>query len=413
MNERDQRPPLHLDFYRLWAAQAVSSVGARITREGLPLTAVLVLHAPAPALGALAAMSAAPSTLVGLMGGGAVDRTSRRGLLIGADLGRAAVLLAVPAAALAGHLSLVEVFFAAAVIGALSDLYDIADHAYLPSLVDRAGLLRANARLSATESIGEIGGPALAGALVSLLTAPIALVVNAATYLMSAAALATIRHREAIDVGGARRRWLSDAASGLSTAWAATAIRPLLLITATSGLFGGFFAALYVIYAINELGLSPFLLGLTIAVGGLGALIGAALSGPIVRRLGLGPALIVCMFSSALSAVFIPLAYGGRSQAAVMLMLAQLFGDGFATAALIYSKSLRQTLLPVEVLGRVGGAFVAVGGLAAVAGALAGGELGQLIGERLTLAIACAGLIMSAPILLASPLRRMKSPGVA
>jgi predicted MFS family arabinose efflux permease len=314
----------------------------------------------------------------------------------------------VPLAAFTGHLVLAEVFAAAALVGGLGDLYDIADHAYLPNLVDRRSLIEANTKLGMSESAAEIGGPALAGALVSLLTAPIALIVNAATYLASAAILATIRHREPREVHAGGPLRLTLPLDGLALAWALPRIRPLLLMTFTSALFGGFFAALYVIYAVRDLGLTPAVLGVTIAVGGLGALVGAAMAGRIARWLGAGPALTACLALSATSAIFIPLAHRGGAPAA-MLMTAQLFCDGFATAALVLAKSMRQTFTPPAALGRVGGAFAAVGGLAAVAGALAGGELGERLGMRPTLVIACAGLAFSAFWTLASPLGRLRS----
>ena len=398
----------HRDFMRLWSAQAVSSIGARVAREGLPLTAVLVLHAPPVALGLLAAARAAPSMIVGILGGTLVDRIRRRPVLIAADLGRAAVLLVVPWAAFNHRLNIAEVFFAAAVIGGLNDLYDIADHAYLPTLVERDLILAANARLSASESAAEIGGPALAGALVSLLTAPIALLANIVTYLASATLLAGIRHREPRPSGAKARISPAGLMAGFAIAWRTPAVRPLMLSEFTSSLFGGGFSALYVIFAIDALKLTPAMLGITVAVGGAGSLIGAALAGPAIRRIGIGPALIVSWGASAAAAMLIPLAAGGPRTAMVMLMAAQLIGDSFGTAALIYAKSVRQSLLPVEVLGRVGGAFTSGAGLATVAGALVGGELGGAIGMRPTLIVVAAGMLLALVPLLLSPLPRLR-----
>lgn len=404
------RPHLagHRDFRRLWAAQAVSSIGARIAREGLPLAAVLVLQASPAALGLLAAARTAPSAIVGLVGGALVDRARRKWVLIGADLGRAAVLVMVPWAAMVHRLNLAEVFVAAAAIGALSDLYDIADHAYLPMLVGRDLILPANSRLSASESAAEIGGPALAGVLVSLLTAPIALLANVFSYLASAAILAGIRHPEP-------RRGSRDGApdridllGGVALAWRTAAIRPLFLSECVLSLFGGGFSALYVIFAINALRLTPAMLGITVAMGGAGSLIGAGLAGPVARRIGIGPALVASLSVSTVSAALIPLAAGGPWLAMAMLMAAQLIGDAFGTSALIYAKSLRQSLLPEEALGRVGGAFTAAAGLAAVTGALVGGVLGGAIGMRPTLAIVAAGMTLAAAPLAFSSLRRLR-----
>ena len=145
------RPPVALtrdrDFLKLWAAQAVSSFGARITREGLPMTAILALGAGPAVLGILAALSYGPAVLVGLAGGGFVDRRRRRPILIGADLVRAGVLITLPIAAWFHLLSLWQVFAAALLVGAASVLFDMADHAYLPGLIGTERLVDGNSRL--------------------------------------------------------------------------------------------------------------------------------------------------------------------------------------------------------------------------------------------------------------------------
>jgi len=208
------------DFRKLWAAQAVSGFGARITREGLPMMAVLVLAASPGQLGLLAALSTAPALVVGLAAGGFVDRTRRRGVLITADLVRAAVLLTLPATAVLGVLNIWLVYGAAALVAGASVLFDIADHAYLPGLIDRDQLTDGNARLSATESVAEIAGPALAGLLFQWLTAPFAVAVNAVTYAISAVFLGTIRKPEPEpDRSGPAPVWRQDVAAGFRIAW--------------------------------------------------------------------------------------------------------------------------------------------------------------------------------------------------
>ena len=373
------------------------------------MTAVIALHAAPAEVGRLAAITAAPALVVGLLAGGLVDRTRRRPLLIFADFARAVLLLGVPVLALTHQLRMAELLVVAAAVAGLTVIFDMADHAYLPVLVSRPQLMEANSRLGATESVAEIGGPALAGALVSALTAPIAIALNAVTYLVSAGILLTITTKEpAPPIRAVAGDWRSDIGEGFKLSTGDDRIRPLFLAASSSGLFGAFFLALYIVFAIDQLGLTPATLGLTIAVGGAGSLIGAALASPFGSRLGLGPALIVAGALNALFSLFIPLAGGGRLRAMILLMAAQLFGDAAGTAWLIYAKTLRQSLLPPEVLGRVAGAFTAVSGLAAVVGALVGGELGQRLGSRPTLLIACAGLALAPAFCLASPLRRLR-----
>jgi predicted MFS family arabinose efflux permease len=387
----------------------VSSFGGWITRVGLPLTAVIALHARPTEVGRLAAVSAAPALVVGLLAGGLVDRTRRRPLLIFADIARAVLLLGVPVLALTHQLHMAELLVVAAAVAGLSVLFDMADHAYLPALVSPPQLMEANSRMGATESVAEIGGPALAGALVSALTAPMAIALNAVTYLVSAGILLAITTREpAPPVRAIAGDWRSDIGDGFKLATGDPRIRPLFLAASSSGLFGAFFLALYIVFAIDQLGLTPAMLGLTIAVGGVGSLIGAALASSFGARLGLGPALIGAGALNALFSLFVPLAAGAPLMAMLLLMAAQLFGDAAGTAWLIYAKTLRQSLLAPRVLGRVAGAFTAASGLAAIVGALVGGELGQWLGARPTLLIACVGLALAPAFCLASPLRRLR-----
>ncbi len=398
----------HGDFLRLWSAQTVSGFGARISRDGLAMTAVASLGAGPADTGRLAAIAAAPALVVGLFAGGLVDRTSRRAVLITADLGRVGALLVVPIAALAHRLAMIEIYFAAMLVGGLGNLFDMADHAYLPSLVDRDQLMEANAKLSGTDAVGEFVGPALAGSLFQALTAPFALLVNALTYLASAGLLATIRRREAAPQREVKEPPLWAALRGVRVAMAQPLVRPVLLWASTSTFFGGFFAALYVFYALKTLGLTMLMMGLTIAVGGIGSLIGAAMAGRVGERLGVGPALIITALAAGVFNLFVPLASGAPTGAMIFLMIAQLFADAAGTAAFIYANTIRQSVLPPEMLGRVAGAFIAAGGLMIIAGALIGGELGQVMGPRPALYIACAGL-MAAPLLcLFSPLVRLR-----
>jgi predicted MFS family arabinose efflux permease len=410
-----QRPPgsalwRHSDFLRLWAAQTVSDFGAWITRTGLPMMAVLGLAASPAQLGLLSALSSGPALLVGLVAGDFVDHTARRPVLIAADLARAAILLTLPIAAWLHLLSMLQLYAAGALVAGASVLFDIADHAYLPGLVGKERVTDANAKLSATESLAEMGGPAAAGLLFQWLTAPIAVAVNAATYLVSAAALAGIRAAEPpAATGAARRGWVDGVVIGARTAWREPRVRALLLMSTISGLFGGFFGALYIVFVLRGLGLSPVLLGIGIAVGGFGALIGSFLAQPMARRLGVGPAICGASALSALGTMIILLSPADPVGGMAGLVVSQFIGDIFGIVPLVLGGSLRQILLPQDVLGRVGATFRAAAGGAAVVGALGAGALGQAIGLRETLLIAIAGLLVGPLIGALSPLREVKA----
>ncbi len=394
---------------RLWAAQTVSDFGARITREGLPMMAVIGLAASPTQLGLLAALASSSALLVGLSAGDFVDHTARRPILIAMDLARALILIVLPIAAWLGLLNMLQVYAAAALVAASSVLFDIADHAYLPGLVGKGLITDANAKISATESVAEMGGPALAGILFQWLTAPIAVAVNAATYLLSALLLARIRTPEPPLADKARRRgWVDGVVTGARTAWDEPRVRILLIMTGVGALFGGFFSALYIVFVLRGLGLSPALLGIGIAAGGVGALAGSALAQPMARRLGVGPAICISGALSALGTMILLLAPSNPVGAMTCLVVSQFLGDAFGVIPLILASSLRQTVLPQNLLGRVGATFRALGGGAAVVGALVGGALGQAFGLRQTLLAAIAGLLIGPLIGALSPLWKVR-----
>jgi predicted MFS family arabinose efflux permease len=400
----------HADFLRLWAAQAVSAFGSRITREGLPLAAVLTLDATPAQLGLLAALGYGPGLVVGLFAGGWADRRRRRPLLIGSDLLRALLLLSIPLAAWSGQLAMAQLYVVAALVGAATVVFDIADHAYLPSLVDRDQLMDGNSKLGVTESVAEVGGPALAGVLFQILSAPFALVVNAGTYLASAAFLATIRRRETPpDPEPRGRHPFADLMTGLRAIAAQPLVRPLLAMTVAQGFFGAFFAALYMLFAIQVLRIPPALLGLIIAMGGVGALAGALLARLASARLGPGPAIIAMGGAGALALLLVPAAPRDPVAGPAFLIAAQLIGDAFMVAAIIPAVTLRQSLFPPTILGRTSAVFHVAGGGVMVLGALAGGALGQWLGVRETLWIGAVGVLLGPLIALMSPLRRLRS----
>lgn len=395
-------------FRKLWTAQTVSAFGARITREGLPIMAVTTLGASAATLGVLAAVASGAALASALATGGFIDRHRRRPLLIGADLLRAAVLIAIPIAAGLGVLTLPQVLTAAALVAAASVVFDIASHSYLPSILGKAELVEGNSRLAATESVAEVGGPALAGLLFQWLSAPIAVAANAVTYLVSAGFLATIRNPEAAPAGSPPDHWTRDVTQGFRLAWSDPHMRPLLLMTAAQGLFGGVFSALYVLFAVRTLGLTPAMLGLAIGAGGVGALAGAVIAPRLSHRLGQGRAIIVAIAGAALAVLITPFAPAAPVAGLAALIVSQVIGDAFAVAGGVLTASLRQTLLPQAVLGRVAGAFHASAGAMSVIGALGGGLLGQAIGPRAALLIAALGFLIPALIAVLSPLRDLR-----
>jgi len=294
-------------------------------------------------------------------------------------------------------------------VGGANVLFEIADHAFLPSLIDRDFLMDGNAKLSTTDAVAEIAGPAMAGTLFQLFTAPFAMLGTAITYLVSALFLFTVPARELPPEKPAQKpRWYRDVAEGLGAIMAEPLVRPLLGMGIVFPFFGSFFGPLYLLFGLKTIGMSPALMGLNIACGGIGALFGASLSNTLSRRIGIGPTIWGCCFLYAAFLALVPLAHGPLWLGTAMLMIAQLGGDGFAVAFMIPSTSLRQSVLPVAVLGRVAAFFQAVNGGMTVLGAILGGLLGGWIGIRETLAISVLGMAAAPLFILFSPLRHLR-----
>jgi MFS family permease len=428
------------DFLKLWTGQTVSELGSRITREGIPLTAVLVLNAGAIQMGWLAALGGAAVLLFGLVAGVWVDRLRRRPLLIAADLGRALVLASIPAAAVAGLLGMGQLYLVAALAGVLTVFFDVAYQSYLPALVARGQILEGNSKLALSSSIAEIAGPGLTGMLVQLLTAPIAILFDAVSFVISALLVGAIRKPEPPPAGshltepppagphlserppadairsperppaGATRatgRLAAEALAGLRWIFADPLLRVLGLRSATAYFCHGLYGSLYILYAVAVLKLRPATLGLVIALGGAAAMAGAILAEPIARRFARVATFLATSTVFGLASLLIPLAGLAPAHAVALLAAAQL-GDMALMIFGINEVTLRQEVAPAAVLGRVNAGMLLLARGILPAGALAGGYLAAWLGIRATVAIAAGGLLLSTLWLLAPPLRRLR-----
>jgi Na+/melibiose symporter-like transporter len=373
----------HRDFLRLWAAQAISAYGSRITRTALPIIAVKTLGEPEAVLGVLAALQFAPGVVLALVAGGMADRSRKRRLLVIADLVRGALVASLTIAWALGALSIVHVVVVGAGVGAASALFQITDVAYLPALIGTGQLADGNAKLEATEAVAEISGPASAGALIAALGAPLAVAIDAASYLWSALWLGRIRAVEApVAAAPKDQRRSEDLRIGLRAVFGHPQVRPLLVAHMLWAVSGAFFMSLYTLFCLRELRLSETMFGVVIAFGGVGALGGAVVSRSLVRWLGLGPTLLIASTLSLACALFIPLASGSMATIVGFLIAHQLLSDGFSVVYTIQAVTLRQTVLPREVLGRANAAiYVCTAGLVPIA-ALAAGAIAQLAGIR-------------------------------
>lgn len=401
----------HADFRKLWVGQTVSLFGSQVTALALPVAATLSLHATAFQMGLLGVASALPTLLFGLFIGVWVDRFHRRPLLIGADLGRALVLGSIPVVALFGLLRMEQLYIVAFLAGVLSLLFNIAYMSLLPSLVKREQLVEGNSKLEWSRSGAIIVGPSVAGLLIQWVTAPFAIVVDALSFLGSAAFLSRIRAREPAPLAARQHpSFWSDLQVGLRTIVKHPILRSFIASLAAFNFFSYMIRALYVLYVIRILGISPALLGVIYAAGSIGFPLGASLAGPVARRLGTGPTIIWGAGVSNAAYLLVVLARDSPVYAVLVLILAQLLVSFASAITAINQQSMRQTMTPDELQGRVHGATLFLASGMGTVGAFIAGILGQSIGLRSTLVIATIGIQLGTIILLLTPFRGFREP---
>ncbi|MEQ9502360.1 MAG: MFS transporter [Deltaproteobacteria bacterium] len=386
------------DFGRLWMAQSVSALGSRVTRTALPVLAILSVDGTPLELGILAAVSTGPGAIVALLAAGRIDRTQKRSVLIGADLVRAVLILTLPLAAWLGALTMLQLYGVAALVGTASALFAVTDNAYLVHLVPAEELVDKNAKLETTESIAEIVGPGFAGLLIEWVTAPMAMLIDAISYVWSAVLLLRIKTREPELPTTTPHLW-TDLREGFDAVWSEPRVRPYLIVTAIQTLADSFFFALYMLFTLETLALSVGAVGVIISMGGFGALFGALLSRRITSRGGLIAAFTV----SQLSMIFIPLAAVGGWWAIGLLVAHQLVSDGFEIAYQVHATTHRQTYLDRSVLARANGIFTAVETLLLPVAALGAGAVAEAIGIGNALYLGVTFALVSPLPLLALP----------
>lgn len=397
------------EFVKLWAGQTISEIGSRVSREGIPLTAVLVLHATPTEMGWLTAVGGLAALVAGPVAGPLADRRRRKPLMIAADLGRALILATIPLAYFNGSLGMAHLLGAAALAGMFTVLFDVAYPTFVPTLVEPGQLLEANGKLALTMSVAEVTGPALTGLLVKVISAPVAILLDAASFIVSALSIAWITRPEALPTAPAlTESWWGQASGGVRFVFSHSLLRPLALRTATMSLAWGFFATLYVYYAIEVLKMSTVALGLVITLGGIGNLIGALLARHAGTRYPVGKVLIAAALWQGLMSLFIPLASEPGWFSVACLGASQLFGDVAFPVFGINELTLRQKAAPPHMLGRVNACLQLLFKGLFPLGALFGGVLAASIGTRQTMLLSSLGILASSLWLIFSPIRKLR-----
>ncbi|MCA1667277.1 MAG: MFS transporter [Thermomicrobia bacterium] len=399
----------HPDFLKLWAGQTVSLFGSRVGGFALTFVAVLTLHATPIQVALLSAAQYGPGLIVGLFAGVWVDRLRRRPVMIAVDIGRAAVLAIIPLAAALGRLSIALLFGVALLVSVLTVFFDVAYRSYLPSLVRRDALVEGNSKLQASAAGAEFGGWSIAGFLLPIFTIPGTILIDALSFLVSAASLATIRTDELMSAPAAEhvRTW-REIGAGLRLVRDRPIFRALAYVTGVWNLFRSIIGATIILYVTRALHLSPAVQGVIWSIGGISAMIGALLAERVTRRWGVGPTMIGMLLLAVVTTIFIPLASGPLVWIVISLLIQQILGDGAATIYEINQMSLLQARTPDHLLGRLNASIRFIEWSAMLGGLLLGGLLGQTIGLRAALFVAVGGQLL-APILLAlSPVRSLR-----
>ena len=391
------------EFRKLWIGQFVSASGSAVTTVALPLVAVVTLQASAVQMGALSALTIAPHLVFGLPAGVWVDKWSLRRVLIWTDLGRVVLLGSVPVFAALGWLRIEQLYVVAVLTGVLTLLSDTASQTMIPSLVPRDDLMRANSAALLNLNLASTAGPSAAGFLVQVLTAPFAIIVDAASYLVSAVASYLIREPHRAPAPDRSEVRLS---AGLRVLFDDRVLTPLTSSATVAAMAGALQGPLIVLYLVRELHRSPVFVGATVTVFGLAAVLGTFVAPGWCRRVGIGRSYLSGVFLASLTGAAL---FTGLTP---VILLGQVCSGLGMSLFSVPQRTLRQSMAPPHLIGQVTATWrtLVIGGQ--TVGAAASGFLATAIGVRPTLLVATAGMLAGLLIAVFSPLRTLDAPPV-
>jgi MFS family permease len=398
------------DFVKLWSGEALSQLATQITLVVIPLTAVITLDAGADVVGLLAATQYAPILLASLFAGVWLDRHRRRPVLVAAYLARAVVLAVIPVLYLLGLLTLTPLFLVAFAAGLASAVSDVAYISYLPQLVPRRHIVRANARIEASYSVAEISGPALGGALAQALSAPLALVGAVVGNLLAGMLGLRIRHAESVPLPSPEReRPWSAIRKGIRATLVHPVFRPLVLQAAAFNLFASVVLVLFLLYGVRELGLSAATLGFLLSAGSVGGLVGTLVAARIADRLGVGRTLVWSMVVASVPLGLVPATGAPGGATTVAVLVAGLWWHGMGTAVFnVLALSTRALLSPPDMLGRITATFRFMSTGTLPLGGLLAGALGVAVGTRTAMAISVGALAVCCAVFATTRVRTFR-----
>jgi MFS family permease len=399
----------HSDFLKLWSAETVSQFGTQFSALALPLAAVIVLHASVFEVAALNVVEFLPFVLVSLPAGVWVDRLPRRPILVVGDVARALLLLSIPIAYAFDALTIWQLYAAGFLVGIATVFFDVAYQSYLPALVDRHQLVDGNSKLEISRSGAQLGGPGLAGLVVQWLSAPVAILFDAASFIGSALFIFSIRRQEHVAkvATSEGRRMRREIAEGLRYVFSHPYLKYIAACTATFNFFGSLSGAVLLVFAVRVLDLSPALIGLAFTLGNVGALAAAFTAGRVSRTFGVGRTIIGASVLG--GPVFLLPAFAPHGVAALAIIGPALLVSSFTNVVYnVTQVSLRQTITPARIQGRMNSVmrFIVWGTIPL--GGLVGGGLGSWIGLKETLIVGGIGCCLPFLPVVFSPVRSIR-----
>jgi MFS family permease len=399
---------LNRSFGYFWVGQSISTLGSQVTAFAIPLLAALTLHATAQQMGFLRAAEFIPFLILTLPAGVWADLGIRRALMIFSNLIRGVVIIFVPLAITLGWAHLEVLYAVMLVMGSFKVIFEMAYQTYIPEIVDRHTLVNANSKIMMSYALGQSAGPGLAGLMVEILGAPLAVLADSLGFFLCAGCLFKIKHQEVKVVQHQSNVW-RQIAEGFRYVGRERHIRALLWLVTVNNFFMNAIMALIVLYGTREIGFRPGIFGLAVSVGGFGAVIGSVFAQRLGARLGPGPFVIYACGLTSLASFCFPL-ISRPDHLGIFCLTATYFALSAAGAAVtVFAWTIRQSITPSDLLGKMNGAFrFCVTGIMPF-GALFGGWLGSIIGIRSTLLVGAVGLLLSCAAASFSHLRHLKT----
>ena len=402
----------HPDFVKLWTGQSLSQFGTAVTALALPTAAILLLGAGPFQVGVLGALEFLAFPTLGLFAGVWADRLRRRPIMIVCDTLRLLALGSVPAAWLAGVLTIGQLYAVAVVTGVGTVFFDVAYQSYLPALIERDDLLEGNSKLEVTRSLAQVAGPGLAGILIQAFRAANAILADSISYLISVATLLWIRTPEPPPTPRAERSsFFREMWEGVQVVFGHPMIRLIAGSTATSNLGTNMGFAVLVLWFYRDLHLTPAEVGLIFTIGAAGGVVGALLAFPLAQRIGMGRTLAISIFAAGPAGLLTPVA--GTSPIPLVLLSVLFFVNFlFGPVYNINQVSYRQAAIPIHLQGRLNATVRTVIWGTIPLGTFIGGILGARIGLVPTIYVGSAVATLATLWILAGPVRLKGQPEV-